>query len=199
MTPVIFMMPFMVHIPKTGTTSISYHLRNCNMSSSPQQMSAIKHHHKIYRNTYIVATLRDPVKRMESLLSFRQQELYPRNDWRKLKLPWHKPLNQIVAALSNTSVQMDVAFHPYKSMYEYLVNNTVLFFCNPQATLDWAVSNSGLFPNCTVSSEHHNKSNRNYGTFNNETAHIIRTQFAKDDKLWKRFCVNASGGTAFIS
>lgn len=192
-------LPFMIHIPKTGTTTVSYQLGMCRKPFNAFQQSAVTHSHKKYKGAFLATTLRHPVERFESFLSYRQDENRgPRNDWRRLRLPWQAPLNTIVGALANGNVDVTTAFQPYGSMQHYLRGNQVLVFCSTDDTLAWATGPTGLFPHCNITTERKNKSSRKHGTLNSSSVKFLESALAGDMALWQLLCAKRTGGIVYV-
>lgn len=149
-------------------------------------------------NAFVATIFRDPVKRLESLLSYRQCEKSPLEDWRRAKLPWQASLNTIIDYIKSQKLNLSTMFQPYGTMHVYLTTNQVMAFCTPDALLRWATSPVGLFPNCSVGHERHNVSPRKFGMFNNKSAQFVREQFHHDHEIWKMACEDRKGGILIV-
>ena len=180
------LIPQYILIPKTGTTTLIHMMNSCFSGhvcpSQPVKYNKIIHDHFTAKpNIPIIVVLRDPIKRFQSFLNFRQAFPFKRPDWGKL------PFKTNVSILVDTMTDIEMlSFTPYSQMSQYITTQHVTFKCSVLEMYEY-ITTEMQFKNCsklvTLNSVPYT-----YGYFKPSQYERIRRVFSSDEKLWKTHC-----------
>jgi hypothetical protein len=166
-----------IHTPKCGGTYVNSILSHLNIEAKG-------HEQAILNDNYIYFTvIRNPVERFESLLNYRLDEKYPRNDWpNNLKYVYKDKnitLNEIVSKMTDSQI---LGFAPYRTLTYWTKYVDIIITIDQLPILlkkfDYTYDEK-LFTKMNVSSKIR-------GKFNDQTKVRIKTLYNSDVLLYNK-------------